>query len=63
MNHQKSIFSEIAKMDVSNKINPIMSGRYELSSAENPSIAKMDVLIVDLSSISVAYSKKNVKIE
>ncbi|MBT6337662.1 MAG: hypothetical protein HOJ48_00025 [Desulfobacula sp.] len=63
MCHQKSIFSEIAKMDVSRTKNPIMSGMYELSSAQDPSIAKMDVLIVDLSSISVSYAKKNVKIE
>lgn len=63
IDHQKSIFSEIAKMDVSSAKNPIMSGMYELSSAQDPSIAKMDVLIVDISSISRGYTQKNVKIE
>ena len=61
--HQTSIFNKIAKMDVSNAKKPILSGMYVLSSAENPNIAKMDVLIVDISSISTTYKEKNVKIE
>lgn len=43
-----SIFDVIAKMDVLNDKNTIKPGRYTITSAENPDIAKMDVIIVDM---------------
>lgn len=48
-NHM-SIYSAIANMDVSSDVNPINTGRYTISSANDPKFAKMDVIIIDMSS-------------
>jgi len=43
-----SIYEAIAKMDVSSDESLIKPGRYTLFSAENPDIAKMDVIIIGM---------------
>ena len=51
-----SIYDAIAKMDVSNNQSSIKSGKYTIFSADNPKVAKMDVIIFDISTESMGYS-------
>ena len=57
-----SIFDVIAKMDVSNTENAIKPGNYTLISADDPKIAKMDVIIIVNPSKSVSYSDSSARI-
>lgn len=52
-----SILNPIAKMDALKSNKPVISGKYKLIPVSEQTIAKMDVIIVEINEITKSYSQ------